>query len=54
MEMIRRDEYAVYKGQNIVYPKIGNRFILTSTNQKDLQNGFTSLRTKSQFIYKRS
>ncbi|BCC11539.1 TPA: hypothetical protein QCU42_002409 [Bacillus cereus] len=41
MEMIRRDEYAVYKGTEYSISKIGNRFILTSTNQKDLQNGFT-------------
>ncbi|MHA4307723.1 hypothetical protein ACX16O_02615 [Bacillus cereus] len=39
--MIRRDEYAVYKGTEYSISKIGNRFILTSTNQKDLQNGFT-------------
>ena len=28
MEMIRRDEYAVYKGTEYSISKIGNRFIL--------------------------
>ena len=51
--MIRRDEYAVYKGTEYSISKIGNRFILTSTNQKDLQNGFTPYeRNPNLFIKK--